>query len=202
MKLYDTTLAVNPRRVRVFLAEKGIEVPMEQVDIMKGEHKTSEYRKISPLSQVPALILDDGQVLTESIAICRYFEGLQPEPNLMGKDALECAIIEMWQRRMELNFMIPVAMYYRHTHPAMAELETQIPEWGEINKERIIKMLSFIDRSIEGRDYIAGDRYTLADIVAMTTIDFARFTRTKIPEECNNLTQWYEKVSSRDSAQV
>src|SRR5271165_4736005 len=137
MKLYDSKMAPNPRRARIFLAEKGISVPTEQVDMMQMQHKTPEYTAINPLQRVPALALDDGTVITESIAICRYFEALQPDPPLFGRGALETALVEMWNRRAELHLFLPVSNVFRHLHPAMAQMEVpQVPEWGEANKPR------------------------------------------------------------------
>ena len=166
MIFYDGGGAPNPRRVRVFLSEKNIEIPIKSIDIMKGDHKKNDYKKISPLSQVPALELDDGSYITESIAICRYLEALNPEPNLFGSDPFEIANIEMWQRRLELLLMIPIASVFRHGHPAMAHLEDQVPEWSEANKPKVVKFLRWLDIQIAGKEFICSDRYTVADITA------------------------------------
>ena len=142
MKLYDGGRAPNPRRVRIFLAEKGISVPIEPVDIGAGQHKSEAYTAINPLQRVPALVLDDGTILTESIAICRYFEALQPQPALFGTGALEIARVEMWQRRIELHLLAGIQAVFRHLHPAMQALEKpQIAEWGEVNKPRVMDFL-------------------------------------------------------------
>ena len=139
MKLYDSKMAPNPRRTRIFLAEKGIEVPTEQVDMMAFEHKTPEYTAINPLQRMPVLVLDDGTVIAESLAICRYFDVLQPEPPLFGTGAKEIGLVEMWSRRCENNLFATVAAVFRHTHPAMKELEVpQVPAWAEVNKPRAI----------------------------------------------------------------
>src|SRR4029078_10651913 len=138
MKLYDSGRAPNPRRVRIFLAEKGISVPTEQIDMMAGAQRTPEFTAINPLQRMPALVLDDGTVITESIAICRYFEGQQPDPPLFGRGALEMAMVEMWNRRCEINFMLAVANVFRHLHPAAAALEVpQVAAWGEANRPRV-----------------------------------------------------------------
>src|SRR6188508_2755786 len=143
MKLYDSGRAPNPRRVRVFLAEKGITVPTEQVDMMTGQHRTPEYTAINPLQRMPALVLDDGTVITESIAICRYFEALHPEPPLFGKGALEQALVEMWNRRCDLNFLLGVAQVFRHLHPAAKTLEVpQVAAWGEANRPQVLEILT------------------------------------------------------------
>src|ERR1700687_5319824 len=132
MKLYDGARAPNPRRTRVFLAEKGIKVPLQQVDLGALEHMSAAYAAINPLKRVPALVLDDGTVITESIAICRYFEALQPDPPLFGRTALETARVEMWSRRVELHLFLPVSSIFQHLHPAMKPMvDPQVPAWGE-----------------------------------------------------------------------
>jgi len=200
MILYEFAQAPNPRRVRIFLNEKGIDIPTEQVDLMKGDHKKDEYKKMSPLSQVPTLELDDGTYITESIAICRYFEALHPEPNLLGKDPKEIAIIEMWQRRIELLLMIGIANTYRHGHPAMAALEDQVKEWSEASRPRVIKMLHWFDKHMENKEYMCLDRYTIADISALVCFDFAKWPKIEIPDDCNNLKNYYERLNTRASA--
>ena len=202
MIFYDGGGAPNARRVRIYLSEKGLDIPMKTIDIMKGEHKTDEYKKISPLSQVPALELDDGTFITESIAICRYFEALNPDPNLMGTDPNEIAIIEMWQRRLELLLMIPIASVFRHGHPAMAHLENQVIEWSEANKPRILSFYNWLDKQLKGKDFICLDRYTLADVTALTCFEFAKWPKINIPEDCLNLKKYYQMLSDRPSAKV
>ena len=202
MILYDFIPAPNPRRVRVFLHEKGIEVPTKQIDIMKGEHKKGDYKKLSPLSQIPTLKLDDGTCITESIAICRYFEALQPEPSLMGNNPEEIAVIEMWQRRLELLLMINIANTYRHGHPAMAALEDQVKEWSEASRPRVIKMLHWFDKQMQDKEFMCLDKYTIADISALICFDFAKWPKIEIPEECINLKNYYERLNSRPSAKA
>ena len=143
MKLYDGGRAPNPRRTRIFLAEKGIKLPMEQVDLGAMAQKSPTYAAINPLKRVPALVLDDGTVITESIAICRYFEALKPDPPLFGRDALEVARIEMWNRRVELHLLFPVSHVFRNSHPAMKEVEEpQVPAWAEAKKRRILEFIA------------------------------------------------------------
>jgi glutathione S-transferase len=203
MKLYDSGRAPNPRRTRIFLAEKGISVPSEQVDMMAMQHKTPEYAAINPLQRMPALVLDDGTVITESIAICRYFEALQPEPSLFGVGAKEIALIEMWNRRCELNFMANVANVFRHLHPAMKELEVpQVAEWGEANKPRVIWFLELLDRELAERPFVAGDRFSVADITALVAYDFMKPSKLAVPENLNNLRRWHADVSARPSAKA
>jgi glutathione S-transferase len=201
MKLYDSSRAPNPRRTRIFLAEKGITLPTEQVDIMAMGHKTPEYTAINPLQRIPALVLDDGTVITESIAICRYFEVLRPDPPLFGQGAKEIALVEMWNRRCEINFFANVAAVFRHLHPSMKELEVpQLPEWAEANKPRVAWFFELLDRELETREFIAGDRYSVADITAQVTVDFLKPARLSVPEGVGNVKRWHAAVSARPSA--
>ncbi len=159
MKLYDGGRAPNPRRVKVFLAEKGISVPVEQVDLGKMAHKSPQYTAINPLQRVPALELDDGTVISESIAICRYFERLHPEPPLFGADAKDMALVEMWERRLEFHLLGPISHIFRNSHPAMKEMEVpQVPAWADVNKPRVMDFLTLLDRELKARRYFAGDR--------------------------------------------
>ena len=173
MKLYDNKMANSPRKVRMFLAEKNItNVEMVEINMMEGEHKTPEYRAIAPNSRIPALQLDDGTVIMESTAICRYLESLHPEPNLFGESPIEIASIEMWQARIFNELMIPLAMGFRHLHPAMSALETQNKEYGETQKNIGIKSLKYFNSVLSKSEFVAGDRYTFADIQMITTTDF------------------------------
>jgi glutathione S-transferase len=203
MKLYDSKMAPNPRRVRVFLAEKGISVPTEQVDIMAQQHKTPDYAAINPLQRMPALALDDGTVVTESIAICRYFEAQQPQPPLFGNGAKDIALVEMWNRRAELNLLASVAHVFRHSHPAMKALEVpQVAEWAEANKPRVLEFIALLDGELKGRQFIAGDRYTVADITTMIAIDFMKPIRIAVPDEMTHVRRWHAEVSGRPSAKA
>jgi len=203
MKLYDSKTAPNPRRARIFLAEKGIVLPTEQVDIMTFQHKTPEYTAINPLQRMPALVLDDGTIITESMAICRYFEALQPEPPLFGVGAKEIALVEMWNRRCEINFFANVAAVFRHLHPAMKELEVpQIPAFAEANKPRVAWFLELLEGELGKREFIAGDRYSVADITAMVAIDFMKPARLVMPEGATNVKRWHAAVSARPSSKA
>jgi glutathione S-transferase len=203
MKLYDSGRAPNPRRTRVFLAEKGVNVPAEQVDMMAMQHKTPEYTAINPLQRMPALELDDGTVITESIAICRYFEAQQPEPPLFGVGAKEIAQVEMWNRRCELNLLSGVAHIFRHSHPAMKELEVpQVPAWSEANKPRVADFLKILDEQLKSHKFVAGDRFSVADITAMCAIDFMKPAKIPVPEGLDSLKRWHAEVSSRPSAKA
>ena len=173
MKLYNNKMANSPRKVRMFLAEKNItDIEMIDIDLMKGEHKTPEYRALVPNSRIPALELDDGTVIMESTAICRYLESLYPEPNLFGESPMEIASIEMWQARIYNELMIPLAMGFRHLHPAMSSLETQNKYYGETQKSIGIKSLKYFNDVLSESEFVAGERYTFADIQMITTTDF------------------------------
>ena len=203
MKLYDGGRAPNPRRVKVFLAEKGITVPTEQVNLGKLAHKAAAYTAINPLQRVPALELDDGTVLCESIAICRYFEHLQPEPALFGTGAKEMAVVEMWERRIEFHLFGPVAHVFRNSHPAMKDFEVpQVPAWAEANRPRAMDFVALLDRELANRRYVAGDRYSVADITGMIAVDFMKPAKLAVPDTMTNLKRWYADVSARPSAKA
>jgi len=203
MKLYDSRVAPNPRRVRVFLAEKGVTIPTEQVDLGVLAQKSAAFSAVNPLQRVPALVLDDGAVLTESVAICRYIEALHPEPPLFGVGALDQARVEMWNRRAEHNLLGAVANVFRHLHPAMKEMEVpQVPAWGEANKPRVLEFLVFLDGELRTRPYLAGDRFTIADITAMVAVDFLKPARIALPAEAAHLRRWHAEVSARPSARA
>ena len=173
MKLYNNKMANSPRKVRMFLAEKNItDIEMIDIDLIKGEHKTPEYSALAPNSRIPALELDDGTVIMESTAICRYLESLYPEPNLFGESPIEIASIEMWQARIYNELMIPLAMGFRHLHPAMSSLEKQNKDYGETQKSIGIKSLKYFNGVLSESEFVAGERYTFADIQMITTTDF------------------------------
>jgi len=203
MKLYDGGRAPNPRRVKVFLAEKGIVVPVEQVDLGKLAHKSPGYTAINPLQRVPALELDDGTVISESIAICRYFEQLHPEPPLFGVGSKDMAVVEMWERRVEFHLLGPISHVFRNSHPAMKEMEVpQVPAWAEANKPRVMDFLALLDRELKGHRYIAGDRYSVADITGMISVDFLKPAKLTVPDRLTNVKRWHEDVSARPSAKA
>ena len=203
MKLYDGGRAPNPRRVKVFLAEKGLTVPMEQVDLGKMAHRSAAYAAINPLQRVPALELDDGTILTESIAICRYFEALHPEPRLFGQGARDEAMVEMWQRRVEFHLLVPISQVFRHAHPAMKEMVVpQLPDWADSNKPRVTEFLEILDRELKDRRFVAGARYTVADITGLVCIDFMKPAKLAVPESLSNLKRWHAEVSARPSAKA
>lgn len=203
MKLYDGGRVPNARRVRVYLAEKGLTVPTVPVDLGKMEHKTPEYTAINPLHRVPALVLDDGTVLTESMAICRYFEELHPAPLLFGTGARGRALVEMWQRRLEFELYLPVASVFRHLHPAMATFEVpQVPAWGEANRARVADYLAQLDRDLAGKDFVCDNAFSVADITGLISIDFMKASKMEVPAHLTNVRRWHAGLSERPSARA
>jgi len=201
MKLYDGGRAPNPRRTRIFLAEKNIQLPMEQVDLGAMQHRSPAYAAVNPLMRVPALVLDDGMVITESIAICRYFEALHPDPPLFGRGALQIAQIEMWNRRLELHFLFPVSHVFRNSHPAMKEMEVpQVPAWAEANKPRILDFLEIVNRELENNRFITGDAFTIADITGLVAVDFMNPAKLSVPDDLAHVRRWHAELSARPSA--
>jgi glutathione S-transferase len=203
VKLYDSFRAPNPRRVRWVMAEKGAgDIEIIDVDLFKGEHKTRDYLAKAGAPNVPALELDDGTTITESLAICRYLESVYPEPNLFGRDAKETAVIEMWTRRAEMMVGNPLMQAVRHSHPALAALETQVPEVAENNRMVGERSLRLFDEHLAKQPFIAGDRITMADIVAIVGVEFARMVKFRLPEDLTNLVRWREAMLARDAAKA
>jgi glutathione S-transferase len=194
--------APNPRRVRMFLAEKGIDLAETPLDLRKREHKDPAFREKNSLGQVPTLELDDGTTISETVAICRYFEETQPEPPLFGRTALEKANIDMWVRRVEFQLMTPVGMFWRHAHPLTAQLLTQFKDFGESNREHVANAMRWLDRELDGKDFIAGPAFSMADICALSTVDFAHWIGLEIPDDCVRLAAWRARVSARPSAEA
>jgi glutathione S-transferase len=202
VKLWEAATAPNCRRVRIFLAEKGITVPIRPVDLESMENRKPPYVDKNPMGGVPMLELDDGTCIAESVAICRYFETLHPDPPLMGTDAKDRGIVEMWNRRMELEVAIPIMSIFRNTHPFFASRVQQVPAWGEASRTHAEKRLAWLDGELANRQFVAGDRFTIADITALIGIDFGRVVKMRIPEEQQNLNRWHQEVSSRPSAKA
>jgi len=201
MKLYDTATAPSPRRVRIYLAEKGIDIPIVPVDLAAGQHKSDAFRALNPFSLVPVLELDDGDVVFESMAICRYLEDLHPEPPLFGRNALEKAQVEMWSRVVELELYRHVANAFRHGHPRMAGREVpQIAELAATSPAKAIAALETFDRVLADRPFIAGEVFTVADITGLVTLDFMKLANIEIPGACANVLRWRTDLSKRPSA--
>lgn len=203
MKLYDAATAPNPRRVRVFIAEKGLDVPCEQVDIMKAVNRGEEFRRnVNPMGTLPVLELDDGTCIAETGAICRYFEEVQPDPPLLGVDAKDKAVVEMWNRRMELELFQPATLAFQQQHEFFKGRVPQVPEYAAVSKAKAEKTLAWLDGVLADREYIAGARFTVADIVALCAVDFGRVSKIKLQPDQKNLARWHEQVSARPSAKA
>jgi glutathione S-transferase len=202
MQLYDSAMAPNPRRVRIFLAEKGITVPVVAMDIGKAENRQPPFLAKNPLGGLPVLELDDGTCIAESVAICRYFEETQPEPRLMGTSATDRALVEMWQRRMELELFRNATGCFQNTHAFFKGRIPQVPEYGEVCRNAARARLAWLDGELVSRPFVAGERYTIADITALCAIDFGRVSDIRIAPEQKHLQRWYDAVSSRPSAKA
>ena len=201
MKLYDAAFPPSPRRVRIFLAEKGLDIPRIAVDLAASEHRGEAFSKINPLQRVPALELDDGTIITESAAICRYIEALHPEPSLFGRTPKEIALIDMWMRRVEFGLYATIAAVFRHSHPAMKAAEVpQCTEWAELNRPRIQDELAFLNEALADRTWLAGETYSAADIALLCSVDFMRPIRISVPDNLTHLKRWHAAASSRPSA--
>ena len=203
MKIYDFAFAPNPRRLRIFVAEKGLKIPTEQVDLATGKNRTPEMLAKNPAGGLPFVELDDGTHLAESVAICRYLEGLHPEPNLMGKDSREQAFIEMWNRRVELNLFAAAARAFQHTNELFKARIKQFPEYGATQRETVANQFKWLDTQIGNKPFIAGDRFTIADITAEVAVDFAvQAAGVPMDPALKNLARWHQSVSSRPSAKA
>ncbi len=202
MKLYDLKAGMNPRRVRIFLAEKGVTVPVASIDMMKGENHTPEFLALNPLGTMPVLELDDGTILTESMAICRYFDALHPEPDLFGQGALEQAQVEMWNRRAEMELMRPLSDQFRHLSPFWKSRLEQLPDFGAQAQRKARDTMAWFDRELATRPYLAGSRYTVADITAQCALLLGKGTGMPIPDELKNLGRWWAGVSARPTARA
>ena len=192
--------APNPRRVRMFLAEKGIDLPETPVDLMTREHKSPEFRAKNSMGQIPTLELDDGTCISETVSICRYFEETNPNPPLFGKTPVEKALVDQWVRRVEFAVMMPVGNFWRHAHPRTAALLTQYKDFGESNKETYKGAQKYLNRELEGREFLVGDSITMADICLLSTVDFANWIGLPVEDEFENLVAWRARIKARPSA--
>ncbi len=200
MKIYSSPVAPSPRKVIIFIAEKGIEnIQVKNLDLGKLEHKTSEYKKIAPNSRVPALELDSGEIILETTAICRYLECIYPEPNMFGSSPMEIAQIEMWYSRVSFELMMPLMHGFRHTHPHMSQLENQNNEFGIAQRELAIKSLRHYDEVIANKDYISCNKFTYADIQMVTSLQFlVRLNKIDI-SDYPNLDSYINNIAARPS---
>lgn len=202
MKIYNSPVAPNPRRVRIFLAEKDIKVPLEDVDIGNAVNRQPEFRKKNPLAGVPVLELDDGTCIAESVAICRYFEEQKPEPPLFGVGGKDRAVVDMWNRRIELTLFMQIADSFRQRHDFFKGRIRQCPEYAEVQRQNAEDSLKWLDTELANRRFIAGDKFTIADITAMVAVDFGRISKIAIQPDQKNLARWHAEVSARPSAKA
>lgn len=209
MKLYDYAPAPNPRRVRMYLVEKGITLPSVQIDLRRGEQLSAEFKRDNPTMIVPALVLDDGSLLTETMAICRYFEALQPEPPLFGRDPREQAFVEMWSRRAELEGFLAVAEALRNGSAAFTDRAlpgprnyAQIPALVARGKARIAAFFDDLDTHLANREFVVGTSFTVADITAFVTVEFAGWVDVKPGAQHAALARWHAAIAARPSAQT
>jgi glutathione S-transferase len=203
MKLYNHPVAPNPRRVRIFAAEKGIKLELDDIDLIAGQSRTPDFLAKNTSGGVPVLELDDGSYLSESVAICRYLEGLHPEPNLFGRDLREQVEIEMWNRRMELELFAPIGRTLQNISPIFQGLFKQFPDYGETQRTVVYQRLERMNRELEGREFVAGNRFTIADITALVAIDIAGLLgNIQVDPKLADLTRWHRTVSSRPSARA
>tara|TARA_B100000927_G_scaffold134537_1_gene108489 strand:- start:342 stop:956 length:615 start_codon:yes stop_codon:yes gene_type:complete len=200
LKIYSSPVAPSPRKVIIFIAEKGIkDIEIENLDLGKLEHKTAHYKKIAPNSRVPALELDDGQIILETTAICRYLECIYPEPNMFGSSSMEIAQIEMWYSRISFELMMPLMHGFRHTHPHMAQLENQNNEFGISQRKLAIKSLKYYEEIILDKDFISCNKFTYADIQMVTSLQFlVRLNRIDILDY-PNLDSYIKNIAARPS---
>lgn len=202
MLLYDMRTAMNPRRVRIFLAEKGLSIPTQAVDGSKNENRTAAFLAINPLGKLPVLQLDDGTCLSESIAICRYLESLHPQTPLFGQDPKTQAIIEMWIRQLESEMVLPLTSAFRHTGAYWQGKIEQQPALGQWWRERAHEAYAWLDRVLADRAFVATDQYSMADIVLQCALIMAKPTGTPIPPDCTHVSRWYAEVSARPTARA
>ena len=203
MLLYHDPRAPNPRRVRIFLAEKAVAYDTIEILIAAGAHQTAEFRRKNPLALLPVLELPDGRILRESMAICRYIEELHPEPNLFGADSWERAQIEMWSRHAELELLWPVGQVFRNTHAFWVGKIKQVPEFGEVMRELVATRFDFFDGELAKRPYLAGERFTVADITALCAIDFGKISNIRIDAATHgSLAAWHKRVTERPTAKA
>jgi len=202
MKLYESHNAPNPRRVRIFLAEKSLKVPYEEVDIDKAVNRGEDFRRKNSLGTVPVLELDNGTYISESVAICRYFEELQPEPALFGSGPEQRALVEMWNLRMEFNLLQPIADSFRQRRDFFKGRIRQLPEYAQLLRLNAEDGLVWLDRELASRHFIAGQQFSISDITALVAIDFGRVSKLAIQPDQSNLARWHAEVAARPSAQA
>lgn len=207
MRFYDCSTAPSPRRVRIFMAEKGLRIPVVQVDLRNGEHLTEAFRKRNPWCTVPVLELDDGTAVSEAVAVCKYLEETYPEPPLMGTDARDRAVVAMWNHRFEIDGFLAVTEAFRNGAKGLAgraltgpdDVE-QIPELAQRGRKRVERFFAVLDAQLVHHPFVAGERYTIADITAQVAVDYAAWIKMSLPPECRRAAEWRERVGKRPSA--
>jgi glutathione S-transferase len=200
LKIYGTRTLGSPRRLAIYLEEKGLEIPFEEVNLFQGEHRAPEFLARNPIGLVPVLELDDGTCISETLSIARYLEELHPDPPFLGRDPLERAILDMWQRRVEFGFYTQIRAYFRQTSPYAKVLEpVQVPEWGQLNRGYAEDSLRVLDRQLASNEFIAGPHFSWADITVVTSLEGTAITGFQIPAECKNVARWYETAAARPS---
>ncbi|MEH3101389.1 glutathione S-transferase family protein [Sphingomonas adhaesiva] len=201
MKLYSAPMpAPNPRRVRMFAAEKGIALDEVMLDLRQRDHKAPEHVVRNSLGQVPVLELDDGTTLSETIAICRYLDGIHPEPPMFGRTPLEMAQVDMWIRRFEIQIGEPVKMYWRHAHPATAALIEQHRDFGRSNLAALDRAMAWLEGEVaDGRTWLTGETLTVVDIAAVTIVDFAELIGMQPIKEAKAVAAWHARMTARPS---
>jgi glutathione S-transferase len=202
MKLYSNRFAPSPRRVRMYCAEKGLSIPLVEIDIAAREHESPGYRAVNPLAELPTLELDDGTRMTESVAICRYLEELHPEPPLFGRTAAERYEVNRWIDRLMTRMYVPTTHVFRHTHAFWAGRVTQVPAWGELQRETVLAEYAALDGVLAEREHVAGSAFTMADVVAFTTLEFGKPSNLRASPDQPHLQRWYESVKARPSAKA
>ena len=203
MKLYDLPPSPNARRVRIFIAEKGLEIPIVPVNMMTGENQSEDYLAKNSLGKMPLLELDDGTCIAESAAICRYLEEMNPNPPLMGRNPLERALVEMWHRRMELEFLIPMITIFLHNGEMWKDRVRQIPQVADTGILNVKERIEWLDRELDGKEFITGEDYTVADIAAQCAFVMGKAALgLRIAEDQLNLSNWFTRVSSRPTARA
>jgi glutathione S-transferase len=202
MLLHDLPAGLHPRRVRIFIAEKGLQIPVRVVDAVQGENTQPDFLRLNPLGQLPVLQLDDGSAIAESMAICRYLEALHPEPALFGRGALEAAQVEMWTRRMETRVSDPIVDIFLHSSDFYRGRVEQLPAVADWSRARVLETLAWLDGELARRPYVAGERYTVADIVAQCAFVLGKAVGLRIPPERAHLARWFAAVSARPTARA
>ena len=202
MILHDLTAGMHPRRVRIFLAEKGLSIERREVAAASGANSQPEFLRLNPLGKLPVLELDDGSAIAESLAICRYLETMSPDPPLMGRTPREAAHIEMWTQRMDNELSRPIAETFRHGSDFYRGRIEQVPEVATWSSGRAVQTMRWLDGELAGRRYIAGDEYSMADIVAQCACVLGKFTGLRIPPELTHLSRWFSEVTARPSARA